>query len=221
MRWCAHGREHPASGDVPNVVGGARKFRSKRHDAYRTVSGGLPAFELVDAGCPELCRVVRAARAILGRQVRPFDMHPQHGVPRPRVLVARRGDNGERMRYPILGGSHDRREESGHATTGLAADQFVDHRRVEVGPVDVETGVSVYLEVDHARNQPPAGCLRVRLDSGDLSTRMVNANAAAARHSPGDRSVHASPRGSWQPSAVSAEGSGCRGSSTRLSTEWT
>src|SRR5262249_2115551 len=52
-RRCAgvpDGREHPPPGDVPNVVSGAPKFRSKRHHAYRTLSGRLPAFALVDAG---------------------------------------------------------------------------------------------------------------------------------------------------------------------------
>jgi len=100
---------------------------------------------------------MRAARAVLRRDVWAFDVDARDRALDPRMLQAGLCDDAQRPRHPLAALRADRRAEARDAQRLQALHDAADARHVEIGPVQVDAAVAVHLDVHQARQHPLIG----------------------------------------------------------------
>ena len=143
----ANARDHAFLDNLLDEAGGSRPLGGKRHQANVASGGFLEAVELGEIGRPDPLRGMGAARTVVRRDVRAFQMERlHHSSVRDGFLCA--GEIAQRRRH-VLGRSGDHGgKHSCNAAGEHVADGLCDLLMAALGRVVIDAGEAVHLQID-------------------------------------------------------------------------
>lgn len=154
-RGMADGGHDALPGEPLNEGHAPGRFRGHGHQPDGAAGRLLKAAELIAVGRADVLAGVRAARPVLRRNVRPFQVDAGDGRPDLRVARGLRRRPQAGLDSPAPAGD-DRRQEAGDAGGPQAANRAAVILHAGARGVEVHAGEAIHLQVDQARRQPVA-----------------------------------------------------------------